>query len=1591
MDRRNFWKLLYLLVAAALLPLGTNDALAGPGGGTYYANSPAGGVSGTGLRKFVDKLPGVGASGCTQSAPPGTGTCNENNLGQYIPLATPIAGAAGVPADGDYYEIGVVQYRKKLHSDLPATTGPAPNGGPAPGTGTLLRGYVDLNPALGATDAASAAARANYLGPLILAKKDIPVRVKMRNLLPTGANGDLFIPTDTTLMGAGLGPLTPGGALCNPAVLPNTCASYTQNRATFHLHGGNTPWFSDGTPHQWTAPVGETSVALAMRKGVSTYNAPDMPNPGRPGVDGEMTFFWSNQQSNRLMFYHDHSLGITRLNVYAGEAAGYLLWDDFENNLITTGVLPNAGGVYRYGIPLVIQDKTFVPQNIAVQDAKWTNPKWGTYGDLWFPHVYEPNQDPNNPSGANPFGRWDYGPWFWPPVNVDAAHSIIPEPSTTPEAFHDTPLVNGTAYPYLVVEPKAYRFRILNACNDRGLNLSLFYSDPNDPSGTEVKMVPAASGSTFPAGPFPDVAVWPTDGREGGVPDPATMGPKMIQIGSEGGFLPKPVVHPNQPINYNYNRRDIVVLNVQEKNLFLGPAERADVIIDFSTVPPGKNIILYNDGPAPTPAFDTRYDYYTGNPDQTAGGGAPSTLRGYGPNTRTIMQFRVQGAVGAPFNLANLQTQLPLAFAASQPPPLVPEPTYPVASGGNASTEQYSKIQDYSFTLPMNTLANPAPGAKLTSTIPFRSKAIQELWDPFGRMNATLGIELPFTNNLTQTTIPMGYAEPTTEDIVDRQPQIWKITHNGVDTHPVHFHMVNVQVVNRVGWDGAIRPPDDNELGWKETVRMNPLEDIIVALIPKSTTLPATMPAVVPTSTRPIDPTLPASAMLNVTDIGNLGLTGTPTNAVAGTLRNVPNGANANFPANVDGYDYGQEFVWHCHILGHEENDFMRPMVFRTSNAAQPAFTITGAYIGGGTVPGAANYVASYTNIFANKIVLQWTDGAPLTRPSSFLIRRNGVDYATTSFLPGFPPIFTDSQVDSGATYNYTVFAYNAATGADCAAPGSIVGSACLTPASNNPVSPTAPTWTDPTSVTLAANKPSPHIEGTNVVFTAAAAGASITAAPAGTTTVAYLYEFSLQTGAGAPVVVQNYSNQAFWTMPDTTPIGTYTVIVKAKTSDTAAGAAVVSANIPYSVVFSPQPPVTTASPIPGSYVTSPILVTLTAQTPSPPATIYYTTDGTPPTTASTLYVGPVSLTAPTTTINYFAQDVNGVAETPKTGVWNIHGADMIASVLINNGAAVTNSRNVTLSLNASDPVGVATMQFSNDNIFYSVEEPYATSKIWSLDAGDGFKTVYVRFRDNALPTGNLYPPVTASITLATTAPVTTANPVSGTYGSPVTVRLQATSPSNIYYTTNGTAPTTSSTKYTGPILVSATTAIRFFAVDLAGNSEQAKIALYTINSTYPAGTLKINNGASSTGNQTVTLNLSASNVVSMQLSNDGTSYNTEEAYVTSKSWLLPPGEGVKTVYAKFRDQTSNNVAPPVAASITLGIKDGLIPGTSSYLASAIFALHFANGAAIPDDLDLAHADVAPYNSGQSQPDGKINVLDVSAILQRLVGLITSF
>jgi FtsP/CotA-like multicopper oxidase with cupredoxin domain len=919
---------------------GTVTSIAVNNGGAGYATG--------GIRKFVDSLPGLG-------------TGNANDLGQYLPVAVP--DTTSYPGS-DYYEIAVIQYRQKLSQDLPAT---------------LLRGYVQLetpvmniaagsrhvpltNAQLDGSTTAVLDSHGNqvygfdspqYLGPTIIAERNVPTRVKFTDYLPTGVAGNLFIPVDTTVMGAGEGPLNATGTGPCDSATSTTCATYSQNRATLHLHGGVTPWISDGTPNQWITPAGDTTK---YPDGVSVVNVPDMPDPG-PNSE---TFFYTNQQSARLMFYHDHSYGITRLNVYAGEAAGYILQDSTEAGLVASGDIPSTE------IPLVIQDKTFVPgaAQLAQEDPTWNSAQYGGLGNLWFPHVYMPNQNPSDAMGVNAMGRWDYGPWFWPPntsivngpttnpyagTNPSEGPSIpgIPNPSIVPEGFMDTPLVNGTAYPYLQVGEKAYRFRILNASNDRTLNLQLYCAASNgqmwdatgkliNPGAGEVPMVPAVSGTPGTSGYSTDIL----DGRAGGVPDNRAGGPTMVQIGTEGGFLPNPVTMTNSPIGYTYNRRDITVLNVSNKNLMLGPAERADIIVDFSQVNMANcsNIILYNDSPAPVPAFDPRYDYYTGDPDQTSSGGAPTTIAGYGPNTRTIMQFQVTPTLGqdAAFSTAPLATALPAAFAASQDQIIVPESAYD-AVYGQTFTDKYVNIAD------TQTQFTPI-GATSPVTMNLAPKAIQELFEmTYGRMNATLGVELPNTTGVNQTTVPLGYAEPVTEVL---QPstvgsqigqagdgtQIWKITHNGVDTHFIHFHLFNVQVINRVGWDGMVKPPDPNELGWKDTVRMNPLEDTIVALRPVTPQVPFG----IPDSIRSVDVTRPATATISTLD---------PLTGGAMTV--------SNAPAN-----YGWEYVWHCHILGHEENDMMRPVVYDVPKTLADAPVLSVA-----SSSGALN--------------LSWTDGTP--------------------------------------------------------------------------------------------------------------------------------------------------------------------------------------------------------------------------------------------------------------------------------------------------------------------------------------------------------------------------------------------------------------------------------------------------------------------------------------------------------------------------------------------------------------------------------------------------------------------------------------
>jgi FtsP/CotA-like multicopper oxidase with cupredoxin domain len=972
-----------------------------PGGVPDYFGSPNWAFSPI-LKKFIDPLPGF--------CPQGSSIAKCISVGHPDTITYP---------GSDYYEIDLRQYSEKMHSDLPPTT---------------MRGYVQVNQGTDASGQNTVSPDPiHYLGPVIIAQKDRPVRIKFTNKLPTGLGGNLFIPTDTSAMGAGMGPdmameePDPQNPMCNANNLtPKNRFCYTENRATLHLHGGHTPWISDGTPHQWITPAGENTP---YPKGVSVTNVPDMPDPG----PGSQTFYYSNQQSARLLFYHDHSYGITRLNVYAGEAAGYLITDQVEQDLINANLIPAEQ------IPLVIQDKTFVDATtIQETDPLWN---WGTgvvdaagvrapnTGDLWMPHVYLPAQNPYDLSGANAYGRWMYGPWFFPPTN-DITYPEISNPyydcgpgqpclspweppympatpnlSMTGETWFDTSLVNGAVYPTLTLEPKAYRFRVLNAANDRFWNLQLYVADPgvttaDGRNNTEVKMIPAAAGMGLPPN-------WPADGREGGLPDPALAGPAWVQIGTEGGFLPAPVVIPTQPIGWNNNPTTFDFGNVNQHSLLLGPAERADVLVDFSAYA-GKTLILYNDAPAAFPAGDTRVDYYTDNPDQTEEGGAPSTQAGFGPNTRTIMQIVVGTAVSTPssFSLPALQSawashtdsttgqNVPGVFAKGQNPIIVGQSAYNNTYNTTFPTTwpNWGIVRVQDFNLSFKTIDGR------TLTLPMERKGLHDemgaAYDKkYGRMSGYLGLEITQSAN-TQQFLLYPYAAPPIEIVGDSMTpmspvlgdgtQIWKISHNGVDTHPIHFHLFDVQLLNRAGWDGAIRLPDANELGWKDTIRVSPLEDTIVALRPSSTTQPFDLP----NSVRLIDPTMPPGAVLEGAPLGFTD----------------PTGVGVTVSNHV--VNFGWEYVWHCHILSHEEMDMMHVLSMAVAPKAPTNLTIT------------------FPNNTSAR--LRWTDNS--LSETAFVVQR-ATDSAFTVGVREFPlapntTTYLDTTIGT-ATHYYRVAARN--------------------------------------------------------------------------------------------------------------------------------------------------------------------------------------------------------------------------------------------------------------------------------------------------------------------------------------------------------------------------------------------------------------------------------------------------------------------------------------------------------------------------------------------------------------------------------------
>jgi spore coat protein A len=671
----------------------------------------------------------------------GTTLRSINTIGVAAPDLTP-APVTGVT----HYTINIDQFQD---------AGVVPTLGP-----TTLRGFNPTRLLAGQNN--------KHLGGIIVGQKGTPIQITFRNNLPGGTH---IIPNDLTIPGANLG----------------------NNRTAVHLHGGLVPWISDGGPFDWWDPAGN--------RGPSFINNTVL-NPGAAANEAE--YYYPLNQSARFVWYHDHALGITRINAYAGIASGFIIRDPFEANLVGQG-LPNFIELGGKEIPLVIQDKVFVGPNIAVTDPTWSAVSSATApGSLWYAHVYERN-------------RWRAAGNL---AGGGANNLTPPDPSVIPEFFGDTMLVNGTAFPKVPVEPRRYRLRFLNACNARFLNLQLYVAD-GSPNGITLDAL--GNPTNAPAFCNPDVS--------------AANSAAVLQIGTEGGFLANPALIPtNVPFN---------PLNPLKSSLVVASAERPDIILDFSRHR-NQSIILYNDAPAPFPGGVPVNDYFPlfnvkGNPVNAL------TPAGFGPNSRVLMRFDVGQTVSPPGDITlNINTNTNLR-------PGIDTPLIPFG------------------------VSTPPPG------VPVRPLTLNETFDPYGRLIQLLGTLIP--PGSPSAGFGRAYESPATEVVQRGTTEVWEIYNATADVHPIHFHLVNVQLINRqpfqvnslgntqggVNFAGPAVPAEANEIGWKETVMMFP--GTVTRIIMKFD-LPA-VPFTVPPSPR----------------------TG------------------------------GNEYVWHCHILEHEEHDMMRPLI----------------------------------------------------------------------------------------------------------------------------------------------------------------------------------------------------------------------------------------------------------------------------------------------------------------------------------------------------------------------------------------------------------------------------------------------------------------------------------------------------------------------------------------------------------------------------------------------------------------------------------------------------------------------------------------
>ncbi|HET9215954.1 MAG TPA: multicopper oxidase [Terriglobia bacterium] len=618
----------------------------------------------------------------------------------------------------DYYEISVRQFKQQiLPSGLPSTTvwgyGPETSIG---NRGPLLHNAPSLT---------------------IEAKWQRPVRVRWINGL-VDANGDYLphlLPVDPTLHWAN----PPGGGAGRDSrpTFAFTPLPYTGPVPLItHVHGAvNVGDESDGYAEAWYLPAARNIPAGHATEGTwyDFFKGKAQAKFGAQWGPGNAVFQYPNANRASTAWYHDHTLGMTRLNVYAGPAGFYIIRGGPDGDAAVRdsrfqgqparlpGPAPSENDRFPsnrtiYEIPIAIQDRSF-----------------NADGSLFYPNTRE-------------FFDGVSGPYI-PFTDVS--------PIWNPEFFGNVIMVNGNTWPFQQVEKRRYRFRFLNGCQSRFLIL-----DFNDIPGVEV-----------------------------------------CQIGNEGGFLAAPV-----NIRVDHGNR-----------ILLAPAERADVIVDFTFVPVG-NYVLRNVGP-----------------DEPFGGGVPEV--DFEPadsgTTGQVLQFRVVPSVGH-------DTSTPAEFL--ELPSITPLPAETV-------TRPVALIEE------MSAFFDDAPSEALLGKIDGDPSIAPGVW--LSRM----------------------WEDTVTENPEAGAVEVWEIYNATADAHPIHIHEGVFEVVNRQNI--LVNEAD-------ETVQVSP-----------------------GSSATPPEP----------------WETGVKDTVIA-------------YPGQVTRirmkFEVAGQYVWHCHIVEHEDNEMMRPYRIGPVQPGQP-------------------------------------------------------------------------------------------------------------------------------------------------------------------------------------------------------------------------------------------------------------------------------------------------------------------------------------------------------------------------------------------------------------------------------------------------------------------------------------------------------------------------------------------------------------------------------------------------------------------------------------------------------------------------------